>query len=216
MSEYQLEVELMQRDHTIKTLMKKFQKADDERIAYQKENEELKCKNVELENKVDQLKIEIDSLKQAKAYVELYSNGELKVILDDLIKWKNQMKQLKNKVIDQNKIISSLVDKLKNESVLAIDTRRRENVPIDFDDQFQSFSTLAYETVREENDKDKFYTYPCPKCKIAISSDFDFKLSQEHVLNCSPDMLTCFICLKLFNKDNQEEYQSHVGSHNMA
>jgi hypothetical protein len=239
MSEVELlEEELKQRDLTIATIIRKFQKADDERLAFKKENEKLhetvnrlkkyEIKNVELERNIEQLKIELDSLKQTETYKKLYSDGELSIVCKELMKWKNEMKQINNKVVEQNKLIQLLVKKcevLKNERVNIESNQQTIDSPIVFNQSSNSTvstpsSSLAYETMDEFSatptiitNENLIQVYQCPKCKIEISNDIDFKVFTDHVDNCSPDKLVCVFCLKFFDKRNNDEFVQHVSNH---
>jgi hypothetical protein len=72
---------------------------------------QFEIKNVELERKSEQLNLELDSLKQAINCKKLYSDGELSVVCNELMKWKSAMKQISSKVFEQNKLIHLLVKK---------------------------------------------------------------------------------------------------------
>ena len=183
-------------------------------------------KNVELERNIEQLKIEIDSLKQATVYKNLFSHGELSVVCKELIKWKTEMKQINTKVIEQNKLIHLLVKKcetLKNESALInIESSQVAvgNSPAVLNQSSNSTvstpsSSLAYETMDEFSAPStvEVQVYQCPKCKIEISNDIEFKVFTDHVDNCSPTKLVCVFCLKFFDQRNHDQFIEHVSSH---
>jgi hypothetical protein len=189
-------------------------------------SKQYEIKNVELERKIEQISLEHESLKQAINCKQLYSQGELSVVCNELMKWKNEMKQLNKKAIEQNKLINLLVRKCENmrcETPISNTRPNQRNQLVYNHKNHHNFLTppSSYETMDEpvtiistnKTDEVLLQVYQCPKCKIEISNDIDFKVFTDHVDNCSPDKLVCVFCLKFFDKRNNDEFIDHVSSH---
>jgi hypothetical protein len=188
-------------------------------------SKQYEIKNVELERKIEQISLEHESLKQAINCKQLYSQGELSVVCNELMKWKNEMKQLNKKAIEQNKLINLLVRKCENMRCETPNSSTRPNQSNQLVNNHKNhhFSTppSSYETMDEmvtiistnRTDEVLLQVYQCPKCKIEISNDIDFKVFTDHVDNCSPDKLVCVFCLKFFDKRNNDEFVQHVSNH---
>ena len=177
-------------------------------------SKQYEAKNAELERKIEQISLEHDSLKQAINCKHLYSQGELSVVCNELMKWKSEMKQLNKKVIEQNKMINLLVRKCEN---LRCVTPIRNQLLFNPSDHHFSTPPSSFEmdeaiTIMSTNEVE-VQVYQCPKCKIEISNDIEFKVFTDHVDNCSPTKLVCVFCLKFFEKDNQHQFIQHVSSH---
>ena len=199
------------------TILKKFQKIS-QSMARLKQFE---IKNVELERKNEQLTLELDSLKQAINCKKLYSDGELSVVCNELMKWKSEMKQVNSKVVEQNKLINLLVrqcEGLKNE----VPGRLNPIIIRNNSDSSTPSSSLAYETMESHyNDATTTLTekevvlqvYQCPKCNLEIPNDIDFKIFTDQVENSSNQKLVCIFCYKFFDKKNHDQFIEHVTNH---
>jgi hypothetical protein len=217
MNEYELEEEIKQRDSTIKTILIKFQHADEERLKF-------KRMNVELEIKVEELKKEIDSLKNSAALEKIFSDHEFRKVCDEIIKVKNE---IKGKVVEQNKLIKILAEKIKNPTTVNLsvesvnnENNNHKNLAQTLINNLDDEDLMEYRTVQEIPFDDantmiqvnNLDFYECPKCKLAINNNFT--LFQIHVNNCSNDKISCPICFKLFNNQDNKQFVEHVHQHN--
>ena len=183
------------------------------------------AKNVELESRVEQIKLELDSLKQAINCNKLYSQGELQVVCNSLMKWKIEMKQLNAKVIEQNKLINSLVKKYENmRTSSSVSSGMNVLRPSSSQAVFKNNDFLtppsSYETMNEavtimstSSNEVLLQVYQCPKCKLEISNEIDFRVFTDHVEYCSPNKLTCCFCLKFFDQKDYHKFLEHVTNH---
>ena len=235
MNELQLEEELKQRDATIAVLLRKFQKVDDERLFYRNENlklqdtvsrlRKLEIKNVELERNNELLKTEVESLKQMSKYKKILSTVCKALIESDVA-----LSKIKEKVVEQEKLIQVLVKKVENlieESSSAVKTVDMRRGGISHDKSNSTISTSSsslghcYETLDEISFTSQTMTsndvliqvYQCPKCKLEISNEIDFKAFTDHVDNCTPDKLICVFCFKFFERKDRNNFINHVNGH---
>lgn len=128
-----------------------------------------------------------------------------------LISSKIEQTEASFEMAETNKTVLSIDSNLdKNQSsdkislIDAVSLNKSNSIVQIEDDSLNSFDSTSTNSIQ---------TFSCPTCDLKILKVTDQKMIENHLENCNKTTLTCALCLKTFNKCDQDRFSKHVHKH---